>query len=112
MSISPCHPSRFSPEFQLACLCCRVAPTVEDLAQTRRLLAVVDVLAFVDLVLTRHRVDSIVFAALGNLPAQDLPPGLMGPLSEAARHNAVKALQATRTHIMSTVIYSMLMMYC
>ena len=32
--------------------------------------------------------------------AQDLPPGLMAPLSEAARHNAVKALQAKRTHVM------------
>lgn len=66
----------------------------------RRLLSVVDVPAFIELVLTRHRIGSIVHAVLGKLPAQDLPPGLIGPLAEAARHNAVKALQAIRTHIM------------
>ena len=100
MSGSPCHVSRFSPEFQLACVCCRAAPTAQDRAEIRRLLGLVDVPAFVDLVVTRHRIGSIVHAVLCRLPAQELPPGLMEPLSQAARHNAVKALQAKRTHIM------------
>lgn len=60
----------------------------------------VDVPAFVDLVVTRHRIGPLVHAALGRLPAEDLPAGLMEPLAEAARHNAVKALRAQRTHIM------------
>ena len=100
MSTSACHLSRFSPEFQLACVCCRVSPTDADQAEIRRLLGLVDVPAFVDMVVRRHRVGSIAHAVLSRLPAQDLPPGLMEPLSEAARHNAVKALQAKRTHIM------------
>lgn len=100
MSISPCHISRFSTEFQLACACCRVALTTGDRAEIKRLLALVDVPAFVDLVVSRHRIGSIVHAVLGQLPASDLPPGLMELLSASARHNAVKALQAQRTHIM------------
>jgi hypothetical protein len=100
MSISPCHLSRFSPEFQLACACCRVAPTADDGVEIKRLLAQIDVPAFVNLVVARHRIGSIVHAVLRQLPAQDLPPGLLVPLSEAARHNAVKALQAQRTLIM------------
>ena len=102
MSISPCHLGRFSPEFQLACLCCRVEPTAEDRAVIRRLLGVIDVAAFCELAVARHRIGSLVHAALCKLPASDLPPGLMAPLSEAARLNAVKVLQAMRTHIMLT----------
>lgn len=100
MSKSPCHLSRFSPEFQLACACCRVAPTAGDWVEIKRLLAMVDVPAFVSLVVTRHRIGSIVHSVLGQLPAPDLPANLMEPLTAAARHNAVKALQAQRTHIM------------
>jgi hypothetical protein len=99
MSISPCHLSRFPPEFQLACVCCRPSPTAADQAEMRRLLRIVDVQTFVDLVVTRHRIGPLVHAALCGLPRQDLPAGLMEPLAEDARHNAVKALRA-RTHIM------------
>ena len=98
MSISPCQMSRFSPEFQLACLCCRVEPTAENQTEIRRLLGEVDVPAFVALVVTRHRIGSLVQSVLSGLPAQDLPPGLMAPLSEAATLNAVKVMQAMRAH--------------
>jgi Uncharacterised nucleotidyltransferase len=100
MSISPGHLGRFSPEFQLTCLCCRVDPTAVEQAEIRRLLGVVDVAAFCELAVTRHRIGSLVHAALCKLPASDLPPGLMAPLAEAAKLNAVKVLQAMRTHIM------------
>ena len=100
MSTSACHLSRFSPEFQLACMCCRVSPSAADQAEIRRLLGLVEVPAFVDLVVRRHRIGPLAHAVLSGLPAQDLPPGLMEPLSLAAKHNALKALQAKRTHIM------------
>lgn len=100
MSISPRHVSRFSHEFQLACACCRVSPSEADRREVKRLLALVDVPTFVDLTVERHRIGSIVYAALGRLPPQDLPPGLMGPLLEESRQNAVKALRAQRTHVL------------
>jgi hypothetical protein len=52
------------------------------------------------LVVTRHRIGSLVHTVLRGLPAQDLPPRLMAPLSEAAKLNAVRVMQATRTHIL------------
>ena len=100
MTISPCHVSQFSTEFQLACLCCRATLTESDGIEIKRLLAVVDVPAFLELVIARHRIGPLAHAALKQLPAQTLPPGVMGPLSESTRDNAIKALRSKRTHIM------------
>lgn len=100
MSISPCQLSTFSPEFQLACFCCRVSPSTDDWAAIRRLLAQVDVPAFVELVVARHRIGPLAYNALKQLPAEVLPPGLMGPLAAEARSNAVKALRAVRAHVL------------
>ena len=100
MSISPCHLSRFPLEFQLACRCCRSPLLDEDRDEIRRLLARVDVPAFLDLVITRHRIGPLVHAAMKQLPAQALPAGLMARLSESTRVNAVKALRSQRTHLL------------
>ena len=90
VSISPCHLSRFSPEFQLACVCCRVELNEADKVEIQRLLLLIDVSNFLELVTTRHRIGSIVHAALSKLPAQMVRPGLMEPLANASRINAVK----------------------
>lgn len=100
MSISPCHLSLFPPEFQLACVCCRPSPTAADYVEMRRLLGIVDVPTFVGLVVSRHRIGPLVYAALKRLPAEVLPPGLMAPLAGEARSNSVKALRAVRTHVL------------
>lgn len=88
---------QFSPEFQLACLCCRVGNIERDQAQIARLLPLIDVPAFVDLVITRHRIGPLVHARLQQVDATLLPPGLMAPLAAEARRNAIKAMQAQRT---------------
>ncbi len=100
MSISPCHISRFSPEFQLACYCCRGAPGLGDEVAMRQLLARIDMPAFLDLAIARHRIGPLVHSVLARLPGPPLPPELMAPLAACARDNAVKALRATRTHIL------------
>ncbi len=72
----------------------------DDLAEIERLLGVVDLPAFVDLVVTRHRIGPLVHAALRRLPAGVPPEGLMAALSTCARENAVQALRSVRTHIL------------
>ena len=100
MSISPCHISRFSPEFQLACCCCRTPLAEQDWDEIQSLVARVDVPAFLDLVISRHRIGPLVYAVMKQLPAQTLPPGLMAPLSACSRANSVAALQSKRAHIL------------
>lgn len=102
MSISPCDLSRFSPEFQLACVCCRVELNEANKVEIQRLLLLIEVPIFLELVTTRHRIGSIVHAALSKLPLQMVPPGLMEPLANACRINAVKALKAQRAHVLLT----------
>ena len=100
MSISPCHISRFSPEFQLACACCRVTPSEGDWVSISRLLPQIDVPAFLDLVIKRHWIGPLVHSHFRRLPAESLPPGLMEALATEARRNAVRALRAVRTHVL------------
>lgn len=102
VSISPCDLSRFSPEFQLACVCCRVELNEADKVEIRRLIELIDVPTFLELVTTRHRIGSIVHAALSKLLLQTVPPGLMEPLASAFRINAVRALKAQRVHVLLT----------
>lgn len=71
-----------------------------DKGEIQRLLLLIDVSNFLELVTTRHRVGSIVHAALSKLPLQVVPPGLMEPLANAFRINAVRALQAQRVHVL------------
>lgn len=66
----------------------------------RQFLPRIDVPAFVDLVVERHRIGPVVYANLKKLPVRDLPPGLLTPLAIEARGNAVKALQALRSHVL------------
>ena len=66
------------------------------------MLRLIDVPAFLELVVTRHRIGSIVHAALNKFPLQGIPPGLMEPLANAFRINAVKTLKAQRTHVLLT----------
>ena len=89
--------SRFSAEFELACLCCRVEPVVEEMVG---LLGRVDTASFLELVLDRHRIGPLVHAALKRVPEAALPPALMPALSAATRANAVQALRAQRTLIL------------
>lgn len=100
MSPSPCHVSQFSPEFQLACLCCRPALTKEDGEEIGSFLRRIDVPTFLELVISRHRIGPLVYAELRRRNPAELPEGLMGPLSQEARANAIRALGQRRTLIM------------
>jgi hypothetical protein len=100
MTVSPCHPSRFSPEFQLACACCRVRPNDADKAAIQRLLPQIDVPAFLQLVLRRHRIGPLTLNALKQVPAEWLPEGLMAPLTADAQANRHKAMRSVRTHVL------------
>jgi hypothetical protein len=91
---------RFSLEFQLACACCRVKPSERDRAEMTRLLPLVDVPAFLELVITRHRIGPLVHAALSHLQLPAWPEGLLAPLAGETRHNAFKALRAIRTQVL------------
>jgi hypothetical protein len=93
----PCRVGQFSPEFQLACACCRVSPTPEDNAKIKRLLGQVDVQRFLELVISRHRIAPLVHDKLSRIDAGHLPAGLLEPLSAAVRANTIKALRAART---------------
>lgn len=57
-------------------------------------------MAFVDLVVVRHRIGPLVYANLKKLPAEALPPGLLTPLALEARANAIKALRSLRSHVL------------
>ncbi len=59
-----------------------------------------DVAAFLDLAIVRHRVGPLVHALLSSLPPGALPTGLLPPLAACARANAVKVLQAQRAHVL------------
>lgn len=83
-------------------MCCRVELNDADKVEIRRLLQLIDVPTFLELVATRHRIGCIVHAALNKLPLQVVPPGLMEPLANAFRINAVKALKAQRVHVLLT----------
>lgn len=90
--------TELSAEFQLACLCCCATPGPEEWQEIRTLLAQVDVVAFAQLVIVRHRIAPLVHACLRKLPPDQVPPTLMAVLSEEVRGNALKALRALRLH--------------
>ncbi|CAD5372617.1 conserved hypothetical protein [Rubrivivax sp. A210] len=100
MKHSPHKPQGPTPEFELACLCCRAEVGENDLASIAALLRRLDVRSFLELVIERHRIGPLVHAVLARLPARDLPAGLMPSLAEVARGNAVRYLGARRAHIL------------
>lgn len=82
--------------WRLACLCCGPA----DDAALLPLLAQIEVPAFLQLVIVRHRIGPLVALRLRRLPAGTLPPGLQAGLDEDLQRNRLRCLKTTRSHLL------------
>lgn len=96
--MSPTPIQSLPPALQLALRCCLPPDPDQPSAATVALLQRIEARAFVDLVEERHRIGPLAHGVLRKVPAELLPAGLLAPLAQAARANAIKALQAQRAH--------------
>lgn len=87
-----------SPEFQLALLCCVQDDSPGHMISLQGLLTQIDVPAFLELVVHRHRIGPLAHGVLKRLADGPLPEELLWTLAQETRSNAIKVLQAQRAH--------------